>query len=163
MWKRSNGSFLSEILLVIANFMMNDISHDNMGLPRSKYCYVPAMRSCDVIKGHQNVFFLPLASHRKEWQYRAWSQCVQLIKPHRMVYILTLIVKMYTIELKSPFDLDLMRSSYSYFDTYQREDLDGAIIFALARLVQKLLGKKPLSSSAAIWLFYPCDVVFDLT
>ena len=34
--------------------------------------------------------FLPIASHRKELQHRVWSHCVQLIKTHRMIYILTL-------------------------------------------------------------------------
>ena len=68
-------------------------------------------------------------------------------------------------DLRSPLDLDLMRSSYTQFDLYQREDLDGAIVFALARLVEKDLAKKktPLSSSAAILILYPCDVIFYLT
>ena len=37
-------------------------------------------------------------------------------------------------DLRSSLDLDLMRSSYTYVDMYQREDLDGAIIFYLAQL-----------------------------
>ena len=38
-------------------------------------------------------------------------------------------------DVRSPLDFDLMRSWYTYFDAYKREDLDGAIIFALAHLV----------------------------
>ena len=34
-------------------------------------------------------------------------------------------------DLRSPLDLDLMRSPYTYFDAYQREDLDGGLSFAL--------------------------------
>ena len=45
-------------------------------------------------------------------------------------------------DLRSPLDLDLMRSYCTYFDVYQREDLGGALSFALAHLVQKLLRKK---------------------
>ena len=125
---------------------MDDISHAHPGLPRCKLCHVPAVRSCDVINGHQNVF-LSISSLRKELQHHAWSYCVQLIKPQRMIYILT---------LRSPLDLDLMRSSYTYLDYYQRDDIDGAIIFALKEwfLVQKLLAKKnSLSSSASILTF----------
>ena len=54
----------------------------------------------------------------------------------------------------------------TYFDAYQREDPDGAISFALAQLVQKLLAKKtPLFSSATILTFLTPgrDVIFDLT
>ena len=46
--------------------------------------------------------------------------------------------------LRSPLDLDLMRSYYTYFDAYQREDLDGALSFALTQLVQKLFAKNSL-------------------
>ena len=44
-------------------------------------------------------------------------------------------------DLRSTFDLDLMRSSDTYSDAFEREDLDSAFNFALARLVQKLLAK----------------------
>ena len=56
-------------------------------------------------------------------------------------------------DLRSTIDLDLIRSSYTHFDVYRREDLNGTVIFAPARLVQKLLSKYPLSSSAAIFTF----------
>ena len=80
----------SQILVVIAISIMDDISHDHPRLSRCDFGYVSAVRSCDVIKGHQNVFFLQIASHRKELQHRAWSHCVQLIKTYQMIYILTL-------------------------------------------------------------------------
>ena len=53
-------------------------------------------------------------------------------------------------DLRTTVDVDLIRSSYTYFDAYQRDDLDGTVryyyffFFALARarswwlLVQKL-------------------------
>ena len=56
--------------------------------------------------------------------------------------------------LWSPLDLDLMRSWYTYFDAQQRENLDGAVSFALAQLLKKLLAKKPLFSSATILPFF---------
>jgi len=67
-------------------------------------------------------------------------------------------------DLWSPLDLDLMRSWYTYFDAYQREDLDGALSFALAHLVQKLLVKNSLALSRRHFDFFdPCDVIFGLT
>ena len=48
-------------------------------------------------------------------------------------------------DLRSPLDLDLMRSYYTYFDAYQREDLDGAVSFALAQLVESYWQKLPYS------------------
>ena len=82
--------------------------------------------------------FLPIASHRKELQQRAWSHCVQRIKPHRMICIhFDLEVTLRSRDLRSPLDLDFLRSYYTYFDAYKREDLDGALSFALTQLVQK--------------------------
>ena len=54
-----------------------------------------------------------------------------------------------------PLNLDLMRWWYTYSDAYQRGDPDGAVSFALAQLVQKLLAKTTLFSSAAILTFLP--------
>ena len=47
-----------------------------------------------------------------------------------------------------------MKSRYTYSDTFEREDLNDAVSFALAQLVQKLLAK-PLFSNAAILTFLP--------
>ena len=67
-------------------------------------------------------------------------------------------------DLRSPLDLDLMTSRYTYFDAYQRGDLDGALSFALAQLVQKLLAKNSLVLKYRHFDFFdPCDVIFDLT
>ena len=44
------------MLVVIATSIMDDISHDHPRLSRCKFGYVTAVRSCDVIKGRQNVF-----------------------------------------------------------------------------------------------------------
>ena len=38
-------------------------------------------------------------------------------------------------DLRSPLDLDFMRSYYTYFDAYQGGDLDGALSVALTQLV----------------------------
>ena len=43
----------------------------------------PAVRLCDVIKGHQNVFANNFGL-KKELQLRAWFYCVQLIKPQSL-------------------------------------------------------------------------------
>ena len=66
-------------------------------------------------------------------------------------------------DLRSPLDLDLMRSLYTYFDAYEREDLDGALSFALAHLVQKLTQNFLALRSRHFDFFDPCDVIFDLT
>ena len=67
-------------------------------------------------------------------------------------------------DLRSPLDLDLMRSYYTYFDAYQREDLDGALSFALAYFVQKVLVKNSLALRSRHFDFFdPCDVIFYLT
>ena len=131
----------SQILVVIANSTMDDISNDHPGLPRCTFCYGTAVRSCDVIKGHQNVF-LSIASRRKELRHRAWSHCVQLIKTHRMTHF-DLGVTLRLRDLRSPSDLDL-GGHHIHIPMRINEDLDGTIIFALARLVQKLLAKKTL-------------------
>ena len=67
-------------------------------------------------------------------------------------------------DLRSPLDLDLMRSLHTYFDAYQGEDLDGALSFALTQLVQKLLTNNCLALRSRHFDFVdPCDVIFDLT
>ena len=55
--------------------------------------------------------------------------------------------------LRSTFELDLVRSSYTFFDAYRGEKLDGTAIFVLAWLVQKLLAKNSLVLSASILTF----------
>ena len=65
---------------------MDDVSP---ALSRCTFCHVTAVRSCDVNKGHQNVFWL-IASDKKELQQCACSHCVQLIKTHRIIYMLEL-------------------------------------------------------------------------
>ena len=76
-----------------------------------------------------------MASHRKELQHRAWSYCVQLIKTHTMLCMLTLRSRWCEVsqwpDLRSTLDLDLRRSSHAYFDAYQREDIGAAILFIL--------------------------------
>ena len=134
---------------------MDDINHDHSRLPGCKFGYMTAVRSCDVIKGHQNVFFLLIASHRKELQHHAWSHYVQFIKTHRMIGIhFDLEVTLRLRDLWSTDNLDLMRSRYEYSDAYQREDFDGPVSFALAQLVQVIGKKLPCSQVPPFRLFF---------
>ena len=49
-------------------------------------------------------------------------------------------------------------------DVYQREDLVGALSFALTQLVQKLLAESSLVRKCRhVDFFDPCDVIFYLT
>ena len=50
-----------------------------------------------------------------------------------------------------------------HIDAYQREDLDGALSFALTQLVQKVLAKNSLVRKYRHFDFDPCDVIFYLT
>ena len=50
-------------------------------------------------------------------------------------------------------DFDLMRSLYKCSEAYQREDLDSADSFALARLVQKLLANNFLDLKCCYFTF----------
>ena len=43
-------------ILVITNSTMDDINHAHPDLPRCKFGYVRAVKSCDVIKGYSNIF-----------------------------------------------------------------------------------------------------------
>ena len=81
-----------------------------------------------------------------------------------MIYIhIDLEVTLRLRDLRSTIDLDLMRSSYTYFDAYRREDLDGAVMFALTRASYDrviVIGKSywqqaPWPSSATILTFLP--------
>ena len=53
---KRGGSFFTNTLL-IEHSTMDDISHDHPELPRYKLCFMSAVRSCGVFKGHQNVVF----------------------------------------------------------------------------------------------------------
>ena len=61
-------------------------------------------------------------------------------------------------DLRSP--LDLMRSWHICFDAYQRENLDGALSFALAHLVQKLLAKNSIALRSHFDFFTPVTSFF---
>ena len=43
-------------IFVITHSTMDDISHNHPALLTCKFCYVIAVRLCDVMKGHQHVF-----------------------------------------------------------------------------------------------------------
>ena len=63
-------------------------------------------------------------------------------------------------DLRSTDDLDLMWSRYTHFNAYQREDLDGALSFALAQLIQKIAKHSLVFKYRHFYLFDPCDVIW---
>ena len=99
----------SQILVAIATSIMDDISHDfsHPRLPRCKFVYVTAVRSSDVIKGHQN-FVNSFALKR------AAAPCmVSLCSAHQEAsndIHVNFEVTLRSRDLRSPFKLDLMRS-----------------------------------------------------
>ena len=54
-------SHFSQIFVVIAASIIDDISHEHSRLPRCKIGYMTAVKSCDVIKGYQKFFANSLA------------------------------------------------------------------------------------------------------
>ena len=48
------------------------------------------------------------------------------------------------IDLRSDFEIDLFRSTCTYFDAFRREEHDAAKIMSLALLVQKVFAKTSL-------------------
>ena len=48
------------------------------------------------------------------------------------------------LDLRSDFDIDLFRSTCTYFDAFRREEHDAAKIMSLALLVQKVFAKTSL-------------------
>ena len=99
--------------------------------------------------------FLPITSHR-----RATAPCmVSLCSAHQDAsndIHFDLEVTLRSRDLRSPLDLDLLRSWYTCFDAYEREDFDGALSFALTQFGQKLLAKKlPCSQEPPFWRFWP--------
>ena len=117
----------SQMLVVIANSTMNDISPDHPRLPRCKFCRRDSLSrdSREVMWRHQRsskCFFLPIASHRKELQHHAfhWSHYVQYQDTLNDIHVdLKVTLSLRSRELRSIFDFDLMRPSYSYSDAYQ--------------------------------------------
>ena len=55
---------------------------------------------------------LLIIPYRNEIQTREWSHCVQLVKAHRMIFLMTSRSR----DLRSSFDLDLSRSTRICFD-----------------------------------------------
>ena len=85
---------------------MNDIIHDHRGLTRCKFCYVTAVRSCDVIEGHRNAFANSLAQKRAT----ALSLCSAHQDASNDIHFY---LEVFT-DLRPTSDLDLMKSSYTY-------------------------------------------------
>ena len=73
--RENQVTHFAQILVLIANSTMGDISHDFPELPRYKACYVTAVTSCDVIKGHQNVFFANNYGYKRDAPTRMVSLC----------------------------------------------------------------------------------------
>ena len=109
--------------------------------------------SHEIMWRHQRSQFFIIASHRK-----AAEACMVSLRSvyHAASHYVHVDIEatLRSRDLISTVHLDLMISSYVYFDAYQWEDLDGVVISALSCLVQKLLAKKYLFSSAAIFYFF---------
>ena len=87
---------------------------------------------------------LPIASHRKERQHREWSHCVQLIKTHWIIYILTLNSRKGHVNWGQ-----LMTLIFWGYDIHIPMHINDRIsmvllVFPLAWLAQKLLVKNSL-------------------
>ena len=95
--------------------------------------------------------FWPITPYRNKIQTRGWSHCVQLVKTHRMIYMMTSRSR----DLRSTFDLDLSRSTYISFDADWREDHDDALSLFLSWLIRKLFEKNSPYLAPPFWLFRP--------
>ena len=95
---------------------------------RCKFCYVTAVRSCAVIKGHQSVFANSLAQKRDTTTCIVSSCSAHQDATNDLDFDLEATLR--SRDLRTTSDLDLMRSSYTFSDAYQREDLDGTVSFA---------------------------------
>ena len=92
------------------------------------------MDSCDVIKGHHKIF-----ANSFKWKIGTTAQMVLLRSVHQGAtndMHFDLEVTLRSRDLMSTVDLDPRRSPYTYFDAYQRKDLDGIVSVALAWLAQ---------------------------
>ena len=78
--------------------------------------------------------FLPITCEPNEIETWYCCHCVCLRKAHRMMYNLTYLghrVTLPWLDLRSNFDLDLLRSNYTWFDAPWRDKHDGIKIVAL--------------------------------
>ena len=147
-------SHFSQILVVIATSIVDGISHDHPGLPWCKVGFVTAWRSCDVTKGHQNVFFFNSSA-----QKRATAPCIiTLWSAHQDTSTdirFDLGVTVRSRDLKSTCDLDLMNSSYAcIFWCVLTRGFPWCSYFCSSVVSSKVIGKKtPLSSRTAILTF----------
>ena len=86
-----------------------------------------------------------------------------------MIYTFDLEVTIRSRDLRSTGDLDLTRSSYTYIDAHQREDLDDSVVFALAQLVPvgTKLAQTPVGAQVNIYIvtvirqahYYVCELL----
>ena len=123
----------------LATPIMDDISHDHSRLPIYDFSNVSAVRSCDVIKGHQNVFANSFA------QKRATATCMgSLCSAHQAALNdihFDLEVTLRSRDLRSPLDLDLMRSYY-IFRCVSTRGSRWCSQFCSSSFSSKVIGKK---------------------
>ena len=99
-------------------------------------------RLFEVIWGHIRV--LPLTFDRIVIERWEWSQCVSIAQTHRLICNMTYLARQLTsrdLDLRSNFDIDLLRSICTYFDASRHQEHDSAKIMSVAFLVQKLFAK----------------------
>ena len=125
----SRYSYTGPLSMICVQFWPNDLSYG----------------SFEVIWGQIRV--LPLTFDRIEIERWEWAQYVSFAKTHRMICNMTYLVQHVTsrdLDLRSNFEIDLFRSTCSYFDAFRREENDAGKIRYLAFLVQKLFAWKKL-------------------
>ena len=110
-------------------------------LPISRYSYIGPLSmihmqfspnevsfgSFEVICGQ--IRFLCLIFDRIEIECWEWAQSVAFAKTHRLICDMTYLAQHVTshdLDLRSNFEIDLFRSTGTYFDAFRREERDAA-------------------------------------
>ena len=139
-----------------ANYLKIIIYQTNCDGPYVGLTQLHSFRSFEVIWGQMRV--LPLTFDRIEIEQYGWFQCISLAEMHRLICNMACLghdVTSSDFDLRSDFDLDLPRSTCTYFDRSRIEEHDGVRIISLAFLDQKLLAKNHLCHLTFDGLWWP--------
>ena len=102
--------------------------------------------------GHSiEVNCLPLTFDRIEIERLGMGPIVSFAKMHRMIWNMPYLAQHVTsrdLDLRSNFEIDLFRSTCTYFDAFRREEQDAAKIMSLAFLVKRLFAKNRFCKKA---------------
>ena len=100
--------------------------------------------------------FLPVTFVRIEIERWEWSESVSFAKMYRLICNMAYLAQNVTsryLDLRSNSDLDFLRSTFTHFDAFRREEHDAPKIISIAFLVQKLLVKTLLCKQHPILTF----------